>query len=78
MKKLKHMILSVSLSLVMVATPVAGDAFQITASAEATVYITPTGKKYHKKKCGNGTYTKVKLSKAKKLGLTKCKKCYRS
>lgn len=78
MKKLKHLILSVSLSLVMVATPVAGDVFQITASAETTVYVTPTGKKYHKKKCGRGTYTKVKLSEAKKRGLTKCKKCYRS
>lgn len=78
MKKLKHLFISVSLSLVMVATPVAGDVFQITTSAETMVYITPTGKKYHKKKCGNGTYTKVKLSKAKQMGLTKCKKCYRS
>jgi hypothetical protein len=75
-KKLKHLFLSVSLTLVMVATPVTGDVFQVTASAEASVYVTPTGKKYHKKKCGNGTYTKVKISKAKARGLTPCKKCY--
>lgn len=76
MKKMKHLFISISLALVMVSTPIAGDVFQITASAETTVYVTPTGKKYHKKKCGNGKYTKEKLSKAKDRGLTPCKKCY--
>lgn len=47
----------------------------ITAQAKSTtVYVTPTGKKYHRKKCGRGTFTKTTLAKAK--GLTKCKKCY--
>jgi hypothetical protein len=41
-----------------------------------TVLITKTGRKYHKKKCGNGKFTKTTLEKAKKDGLTKCKKCY--
>ncbi len=40
------------------------------------VCITRTGKCYHTHKCGNGTYYKVKLKKAKTLGLRKCKKCY--
>lgn len=49
----------------------------VTVQAKSTnVYITPTGKKYHKKKCGNGTYTKTTLKKAKAAGLTPCKKCY--
>ena len=50
MKKIKHLFISISLALVMVSTPIAGDVFQITASADATVYVTPTRKKYHKKK----------------------------
>ena len=78
MRRIKHLFLSISLALVMVSTPIAGDVFQITASAEATVYVTPTGEKYHKKKCGRGTYTKEKLSKAKDRGLTACKKCYKN
>jgi hypothetical protein len=40
------------------------------------VLITKTGKKYHRKKCGNGTYYNATLKKAKSLGLTPCKKCY--
>ena len=40
------------------------------------VLITRTGKRYHVKKCGNGTYYKATLKKAKSLGLTPCKKCY--
>jgi hypothetical protein len=40
------------------------------------VYVTRTGKKYHIRKCGNGTYTKTTLQKAKARGLTPCKKCF--
>ena len=29
---------------------------------EQTVYVTPTGSKYHTHKCGNGTYTPATLS----------------
>ena len=45
-------------------------------SPSSTVYITKTGKKYHKKACGSGTYSKTTLKKAKERGLTACTKCY--
>lgn len=41
------------------------------------VYITRTGSKYHTHKCGNGTYYRATLKKAKSLGLKPCKKCFR-
>lgn len=47
-----------------------------TAKAEMTVYVTPTGSKYHTHKCGNGTYTPASLSSAQARGLTPCKKCF--
>ena len=41
-----------------------------------TVYITPTGKKYHyDSKCGNGTYNPIGLEEAIAEGYTPCKKC---
>lgn len=40
------------------------------------VLITRTGTKYHCRKCGNGTYFKCTLKKAKAQGLTPCKKCF--
>ncbi len=40
------------------------------------VYITETGECYHTHKCGNGTYFKSTLKKAKNLGLRACKKCF--
>lgn len=40
------------------------------------VYITETGSKYHKEKCGNGKYYKTTLAKAKKANLEPCSKCY--
>ncbi len=46
--------------------------------AEATVYVTPTGSKYHAYKCGNGTYTPTTLSNALAMGLTPCSKCFGS
>ena len=46
------------------------------ASASTTVYITPTGKKYHKNShCNGGTYIKSTLKEAKRRGLTPCSKC---
>lgn len=82
MKQLRKLFYTflISLSLVM-ASPVsiAGYHTNTTIDVQAktvTVYITPTGKKYHKTKCGNGTYTKTTLAKAKHAGLTPCKKCY--
>ncbi|MDO5519891.1 MAG: ComEC/Rec2 family competence protein [bacterium] len=40
------------------------------------VYVTPTGKKYHKKACGRGTFTKATIKSAKARGLTACSKCF--
>ena len=82
MKRIKKLIyvLIASLSLSVVApSPIAHVSHApVTIQAKSsTVYVTPTGKKYHKKKCGNGTYRKSTLAKAKKAGLTPCKKCYR-
>ncbi|MCD0887282.1 serine protease, partial [Staphylococcus aureus] len=42
----------------------------------ATVLVTPTGSKYHARKCGNGTYTATTLADAQARGLTPCSKCY--
>ncbi|MBP2099498.1 HlyD family secretion protein [Enterococcus rivorum] len=41
-----------------------------------TVLITPTGKKYHTYKCGNGDYFESTLAEAQSNGLTPCAKCY--
>ena len=46
--------------------------------AEQTVYVKPTGSKYHAYKCGNGTYTPTTLSNALARGLTPCSKCFGS
>lgn len=82
MKRFKKLLYTfiISLSLVIV-SPISIAGFGTTETVEVqakstTVYITPTGSKYHKKKCGNGTYTKSTLAKAKKAGLKPCKKCY--
>ena len=41
-----------------------------------TVYVTPTGKRYHyDNNCNQGTYTPDSLENAKKRGLTPCDKC---
>ena len=40
------------------------------------VLVTPTGKKYHNRKCGSGTYTESTLDAALARGLTPCAKCY--
>ena len=46
------------------------------ASNSRTVYITPTGKRYHySSTCGGKNSTPTTLSKAKSYGLTPCKKC---
>lgn len=79
MKKLIYVIIaSLSLSIV-VPAPVTyqGNAPMEVQAKSTTVYVTPTGKRYHRKKCGNGTYTKSTLEKAKKSGLTPCKKCFK-
>jgi biopolymer transport protein ExbD len=44
-------------------TPVTVEA---STKKSTTVYVTRTGKKYHKKKCGNGKYYKSTLKEAKK------------
>lgn len=82
MKRLKRLFytLVLSLSLIVISPDsIIGIQTNITTEVQAksnTVYVTRTGKKYHKRKCGNGTYTKSTLEKAKASGLTKCKKCY--
>lgn len=41
-----------------------------------TVYITPTGKRYHyNDSCNGGTYIRSTMSEALARGLTPCKKC---
>lgn len=41
-----------------------------------TVYVTPTGKKYHyNSNCNGGSYSPTTLDKALSMGLTPCKKC---
>ena len=40
------------------------------------VYITATGRCYHRTPCGSGTYYKVTLKRARELCLDPCKKCY--
>lgn len=78
-RKFLYIIIS-SLSLaVVIPSPISYSAISPVIAVQAkstTVYVTPTGKKYHKKKCGNGTFKKSTLEKAKKSGLTACKKCY--
>lgn len=82
MKNIKKLLFTFIISLSLVAiSPVSIFGIQTNISVETqaktkTVYITKTGKKYHCKKCGNGTYTKTTLAKAKKAGLKPCKKCY--
>ena len=41
------------------------------------VYVTPKGKKYHKRRCGPGTYSLTSLNEAKIKGLTPCKRCFK-
>lgn len=40
------------------------------------VLVTPTGSKYHIRKCGNGTYTDASLEDALSRGLEPCSKCF--
>ncbi len=41
-----------------------------------TVYVTPTGKKYHVKSHGRGNFSPATLEEAKNMGLTPCDVCY--
>lgn len=77
MQKIKKTLLTIALVTIMAVLP-AGEISTTTTlyAKEQTVYVTRTGKKYHKRKCGNGKYYKSTLSDAKKRGLTACKKCY--
>ena len=84
MKRLKRFTISFILALTLTTfspeintTPVFTQTIVHVQAKTSYVLVTPTGKKYHKKKCGNGTYTKTTLKKAKARGLTPCKKCFR-
>ena len=45
--------------------------------AQSIVYVTATGKKYHKSStCGAGTYFESTLQQALEQGLTACDKCW--
>lgn len=46
------------------------------AEVGETVLVTRTGSKYHRRKCGNGTYTPDTLENAVARGLEPCSKCY--
>ncbi len=84
MKRIKKLLITIvlSLSLVTVSPDVVSTTLHMPTvtqvQAKTTyVYVTPTGKKYHTHKCGNGKFTKTTLKKAKARGLKPCKKCYR-
>ncbi|GGC97249.1 hypothetical protein [Enterococcus wangshanyuanii] len=47
-----------------------------TQGVQQMVLVTPTGSKYHARKCGNGMYTPDTLENATARGLTPCSKCY--
>ena len=91
MKRIKNYVLSVLIALSISSVSISGmipyqndTATTITSEAKVkkkvkktiTVYITRTGSCYHTHKCGNGTYYKSTLKKAKSYGLRPCKKCY--
>lgn len=48
-----------------------------TTVASSTVYVTKTGKKYHRSGCASLSKSKIKTTKddAKKKGYTACSKC---
>ncbi|GCF93341.1 hypothetical protein NRIC_12320 [Enterococcus florum] len=46
------------------------------AEQSQSVFITPTGSKYHSHQCGNGTYSPSTLEHAQSIGLTPCERCY--
>lgn len=73
---LKRFMLWLMVMLMLTGTVPAG--YVETVQAETTVYITPTGAKYHTHKCGNGNYYPASLSTAKARGLEPCKKCFGS
>ena len=46
------------------------------APSSVTVYVTPTGKRYHyDNHCNDGNYSPTTLDKAEAVGLTPCKRC---
>ncbi|MFC6316045.1 DNA/RNA non-specific endonuclease [Lapidilactobacillus achengensis] len=49
---------------------------QNTTPTGQVVFVTPTGKRYHKYAHGNGTFTKTSLQDAKSRGLTPCQVCW--
>ena len=52
------------------------EAAKATSTKGRTIYVTPTGKKYHySSSCNGGTYIASTLEKALARGLTPCKKC---
>ena len=56
--------------------PEADPAPQENQTNSRTVYITPTGKRYHyDNNCNDGTYIPSTLAEAQAMGLTPCKKC---
>lgn len=75
-KKRVNIILGILLSFFIMSAGYTDSVLRV--QAEETVYVTKTGSKYHKRKCGNGTYTPVSLSSAKSRGLSPCEKCYGS
>lgn len=56
--------------------PIATQAAQPSQSNGQTVYVTPTGKKYHyDNNCNGGSYSPTDLDSALRRGLEPCKKC---
>lgn len=78
MKKIRSAIaIAFSVMLLFVA-PIANYNEAYSVKAEATVYVTKTGLKYHAKKCGNGKFTETTLSDAQSRGLEPCSKCFKN
>lgn len=75
-KQLKSALLRTTVIICMVFTMWGMSDHTVTAYADMTVYVTPTGSKYHAGKCGRGTSTACSLSAAKARGLTPCAKCF--
>lgn len=79
--KSKKVIFVLSMSLVLTGATVPIIPAKHVAAASTTVYTTETGKRYHSRKnCSglnnaNKIYTDT-IDNAKKIGLTKCKKCW--
>lgn len=79
MDKMKHFVCSkffVWVTVLILSMGVTDFSMAEQVQAETSVYVTPTGSKYHTHKCGNGNFYLDTKTNALKRGLTPCSKCY--